>query len=451
MAIEDLYAKACDAVERPNYGYAIQLFRQVLRENPEYPDARIALRGTERRRVQEQGRSVGDMLATPVAALLTALKAAVSKARKRLEVYEDYLEKNPNSFWALRGAATAAAKAGLTGEAIQIYKDALKLKPSHKQALRAVGNLLIQAGQHQDALRYLSHLSQMEPKNRDLQREVRDLSATQHMASHDMEGAESFRDLIRDKGMAEKLEASGRMAVTMDDLRAKVVEAEQELAEHPDSVPRILGLAQMYMDTREVKKARALLREKHQAIPDNYELREKLGDVQLATYDAALARLAKQLEEKPDDEAAKQKLEALRKQRSDFAVKEFEWRLSQHPTDKHLNLMLGCAYAESGDQNKAIAALQIAAQDARYEVQSCRMLGVAFMAKEQYDLALEQFERALARHKEMDDAGKDLRYCQAQAYERMGDREEALKVFKHIYSQDINFRDVAQKVEGLSG
>ena len=51
---------------------------------------------------------------------------------------------------------------------------------------------------------------------------------------------------------------------------------------------------------------------------------------------------------------------------------------------------------------------------------------------------------------EMDDEGKDLYYCQAEALEAMGNREEALKVYKRIYSQDINFRDVAAKVDALS-
>jgi predicted site-specific integrase-resolvase len=50
----------------------------------------------------------------------------------------------------------------------------------------------------------------------------------------------------------------------------------------------------------------------------------------------------------------------------------------------------------------------------------------------------------------MDDEGKALRYSQAEAYELMGKKEEALAVYKRIYSQDINFRDVARKVDALS-
>ena len=451
MAVEDLYAKACDAVERANYDYAVELFREVLRHNPEYPDARLALRGTERRRIQEKGRSITALLGTPFRAGLTTLKALFAKAPKRLELYEDYLEKSPSSFWGLCGAAAAAAKAGLKGEAIQTYRDALKLKPSHKRALRAIGDALIETKAHQEALKYLNRLAALEPKNRELQREVRDLAATEHMVAHDMESAGSFRDMIRDKALAERLEASGRMAVTMDDLRKNVQEAEEGLAEHPNNVPRILGLAQMYTDTMQLQRAEALLREKHEAIPESYEIREKLGDVQLRACEVTVEEALKAAEANPQDQAAAKKVQELQERRRKFAFEEYGWRLAQHPTDRHLHLLMARAHFDNGQYNEAIAACQTAGQDARYALESCKLLGQAFMHKKQFDLALEQFGKAIANHKEMDDQGKDLRYCQAEAYEQMGNRQEALKAYKHIYSQDINYRDVAQKVDSLSG
>ena len=451
MAVEDLYSKACDAVERANYDYAVELFREVLRHNPEYPDARNALRGTERRRIQEKGRSVAVLVSAPFLAALTAIKAASAKGPKRLEVYEDYLERNPSSFWALTGAAAAAVKAGLKGEAVQIYRDALKLKPTDKNALRAVGNVLAEAGEHQEALKYMSRLASLDPRNRDLQREVRDLAATDHMASHDMESAESFRDMIKDKAMAEQLETKGRMAVTMDDLRNGIEEAEKGLAEHPNNVARILGVAQMYIDTDQTPKAVALLRAKHTAMADNYEIREKLGDVQLQAQKAALEAAVAAVEAPPGDAAAAQKAEQLADRLRKISVKEYAWRLSQHPGDRHIQLMLGRAHFENGQYNEAIAACQAAAQDSRYELESLKLLGQSFLRKQQFDLALEQFAKAIATHGQMDDQGKDLYYCQAQTLESMGNRAEALKVYKRIYSQDINFRDVTQKVDDLNG
>ncbi len=128
MAVEDIYAKACEAVERNNLDYAVKLFRQVLAARPDYPDARAALRMTERRRMEGKSGAA----TAPIDAALTTLKTIVGSARKKLEAYEDYLEKHPNSFWGLMNAAGAARKADLKGEAANIYKDALRFKPDDK-------------------------------------------------------------------------------------------------------------------------------------------------------------------------------------------------------------------------------------------------------------------------------------------------------------------------------
>lgn len=450
MAVEELYKKACDAVERGVYDYAIELFREVLRQNPQYPDARLALRATERRRVQEKSMSLPGRAGLAARFVATALKGQLAGAPKKLEAYEDYLEKSPSSFWALTHAAAAAARIGLRGEAIQIYKDALRLKPSHRRALRAISDLLAQDGQHMEALKYLTRLSSLYPRDRDLQKEVRDQAATEHMTSHDMESATSFRDLIRDREEAARLETSGRMVVTMDDLHRRLAGLEKELAAHPHNVNRVLDLAKAYQDTGQLAKAQKLLRDECQQAPNNYELREKLGDVQLLLCDEAIKKVDKAAEETPSDAQAKAKRDELVGRRRQFAMREYKWRLQQHPTDRQLQLLLGRVHFESGLYNEAIAAFQAASQDARLEMESWRMLGLSFMRKGQHDLALEQFQRAVERHPEMDVQGKELRYCQAQAYEEMGNGQEALSVYKKIYSQDITFRDVAQKVDALS-
>jgi len=451
MPVEDLYARACEAIERANYDYAIELIREVLRQNPQFPEARVALRGTERRRAQERGRSIGALLALPFRMASTALRAAFGGARKALEAYEDFLETYPDSFWGLTGAAAAAHKAGLPGEAAQVFKDALRFKPNSKRLLRALADALKDADEPEEALKYVLRLSSMNPTDRDLLAEVRDLEATDHMVSHQMDSATSFRDMVRDKEQAEKLEAAQRMTVSADDLRRQVTEAEQALRADPRHPTKTLRLAQLYLDTDQLGKARSLLLKMNKELPDNYQIREKLGDVQLMVYDRAIRQLAEQLEKEPGNSEARAKKEQLEGKRNRFAIKEYQWRIEQHPTDRTLQFKLGLAYFRAGRHNEAIASFQEAAHEPRHQLESARMLGLCFMHKRQFDLALEQFSRAIKRHPDMDEEGKELRYLQASAYEQMGRTEEALNIYKQIYSQDINFKDVAAKVDSLTG
>ncbi len=445
MATKDLYAKAREAVERANYDYAVELFRQVLRQDPEYQDARKVLRGTERRRLQEKGRSIVGLVGLPFAMAWTFFSGLTGGARKKLEAYEDFLEKHPDSFWGLCGAARAAEKAGLTNEAVDIYRDALNHKPQNKKALRRLADLLIDQGDTAEALKYLKRLRDLQPEDRELLHEVRDLEATGHMAAHKMEAGQSFRELIRDREQAEQFEEERRMAVSMGDLKGQVSRLERQLEEEPENVNRILRLARLYRDADRLGDARDLLREKRELMPENYEIREELGDLQLVIYDQAIA--AAEESDEPDAEA---RAEELREKRNQYGIKEYEWRLAEHPTDREARLQLGRFYMENGGFNDAIAAFQEAAEDGRLETSARKLLGLCFMRKKQNDLAVEQFEQALSLHPEMDDEGKGLRYLMAQAKEAMGQREEALQIYKRIYSQDINFRDVSEKVDALT-
>jgi tetratricopeptide (TPR) repeat protein len=450
MSVQDLYQKACDAIERANYGYAIELLRQVLRQDPRYPEARNALRGTERRRLQANGRSMGETLAMPFTMALIGLKTVFGAPAKGLETYEDFLETYPNSFWALMKAAGAARKCGYESEAISMYTDAVRLKPTNKAALRAASDVLKEAGQAAEALKYLRRLVAMAPDDRDLQGEVRDLEAMRHMAKHQMEDATSFRDLIRDKDQAVRLEQSRHMTVSAGDLAQQVEELEKEVADNPKHPARILRLAQLYVDTDQLQKARKFIQEKHQLMPDNYEVREKLGDVEVLAYDRAIAAAAKKLEQNPQDAETSKKRDELQARRRALAAREYRWRLEQHPTDRELQFKLAQVQFEAGNYNEAIAGFQASTQDARFTVESAKMLGLCFMSKKQFDLALEQFQNAAQMHRDLDDLGKELLYYQARAHEEMGDKESALKIYKKVYSQDINFKDVAQKVDTLS-
>lgn len=449
MAIEDLYERACQAVERNNWGWAVKLFREVLRHDPEFEDARAAMRMSERRQFEESATPL-HLVLKPFRMLLTSLRALIAKPRKKLEIYEDFLEKEPNSFWGLAHAAAGARKAGLLEVAAQIYEDAVKIKPQHKGALRKLADALKELGRNGEAAKFLNRIAQQEPGNRDLQAELRDLEASEHMAATRYDEAESFRETIRDTERAAELEESHRMAVAKDDLHAEIDRLESELEENPKQVNRILRLSRLYRDAGELETALKFLEEKRELLPDNYEIREQFGDARIELYDRKIAELAERVEQNPEDTEAQARLQELQQERNEYAMQELSWRLSEHPTDRGIQERLGHLYYEEGDYNAAIATFQALGQDARHELEAARMLGRCFMAKGQHDLALEQFKRAIENHPEMDDEGKELRYNLAQAHEEAGETEQALKVYKKIYSQDINFRDVSEKVDALS-
>ena len=74
-------------------------------------------------------------------------------------------------------------------------------------------------------------------------------------------------------------------------------------------------------------------------------------------------------------------------------------------------------------------------------------LGLCFKQKQQYDIALEQMEKAASELTLMDDTKKDIVYEMGLLLELMGQNAKAVERFKEIYGVDIRFKDVAQRIE----
>jgi tetratricopeptide (TPR) repeat protein len=69
--------------------------------------------------------------------------------------------------------------------------------------------------------------------------------------------------------------------------------------------------------------------------------------------------------------------------------------------------------------------------------------------KKFFDLALEQFKLLKADIQIMDERKKDAIYQLGCCFEAMGKKEEAIEEFKIVYSADISFRDVADKINAF--
>ena len=450
MAVEDLFQRAREAAERANYDYAVELFRTVLLKDPENVEARTGLRTCERRRLEMAGVVTRSMV-NRIKGLLPLAKVIVpiGNPRKKLERYEDFLALNPNSVFALRGAGKAAAAADLKQAAIALLRDAVRTAPASKSSLRALTTVLRAAGEHKEALKYMNRLLQLTPQDRDLHKQFTDLSAVEHMAAHKIAETESLRDLVRDKDEAVATERDRRRSLTGDAKRA-IGEVTEGLKDDPGNVNKIVRLAGLYEEQADYEKARQTLKDGLERLPENYEIRERIGSLQLRLMDKDLSRIEQELQEKPDQAELQQEQADLRDKRGKFALEHYRWRVEQHPTDRELRFQLGVLLFEEGDYDNAIAAFQQSARDAHLQADSASMLGQCFLHKKQYDLAVGQLEQAVAQHEQMDDKGKELQYNLALALELQDRKEEALKIYKKIYSVDIRFKDVAQKVESPS-
>ena len=110
---------------------------------------------------------------------------------------------------------------------------------------------------------------------------------------------------------------------------------------------------------------------------------------------------------------------------------------------------LGIAYKEMGLVQEAIAEFQISSKGEKERLKSFEMLGICFMERGEYKFAIRQMERGLATPGYEEEAYMGLRYNLAQSYENLGEVDNAVKAYEEIYSIDVSFKDVTQKLQQL--
>ncbi|MGH9821064.1 MAG: tetratricopeptide repeat protein, partial [Pyrinomonadaceae bacterium] len=141
--------------------------------------------------------------------------------------------------------------------------------------------------------------------------------------------------------------------------------------------------------------------------------------------------------------------------RIEFGVEEADDAgLDSNDYDTHYQL--GVAYQEMGLMEDAIkefqdAIGQIGENDkSRRFFQCAHLLGHCFMQKGMAKLALKWFNRALDIPGLNADEKKGIWYELAEAHEVDGDSDNAARYFEQVYAEDVDFRDVGNRLQNLT-
>lgn len=127
--------------------------------------------------------------------------------------------------------------------------------------------------------------------------------------------------------------------------------------------------------------------------------------------------------------------------------KGLEKELEDEDFETHYNL--GIAYKEMGLIDDAIKEFQTSKNDPKCIARSQSMLGICYMDKGLFPLAIEAFKSAIDNIPSRDEAYWGARYDLAAAYERNGDVKRAFEIFSEIYGIDSKFRQVSEKIGSL--
>jgi tetratricopeptide (TPR) repeat protein len=137
----------------------------------------------------------------------------------------------------------------------------------------------------------------------------------------------------------------------------------------------------------------------------------------------------------------------------DFAgmLSKFKAKVAQHITrdDARASYDLGTAYREMGLLDEAIGMFQQALRAQPGHLASLEMLGQCFLDRDEPHVAVRVLERALAHGTAVEDDFLGIYYFLGVSHERAGNRDEAREFYEKVFSLDINFKDVTDRLREL--
>jgi tetratricopeptide (TPR) repeat protein len=450
-AQRSLWLKAVTAIELRNFGYAISLLQEILKQEPQFLTGRQLLRRTEVTRSKSAKKGFFN-ISTASIAVLKAQREIKKDPKRAIETLETVLGKEPYNRQANLVLKVAALAAGWPEIGVFALRTLLEENPRDVKILHELGRLYRQLGDHDQEVEIYNQITTINPLDAEALRLGKDASAHSSMKRGGWTQAESYRDLIRDKEVAVSLEQQSRMRLTGESLDQQIAETYARHKAEPANIDlaRRLGVLNEQKEDFEAaigwyeyaadltKGADAGLVRKASDLKIKCLEREITAHEEfLSMHDAANESYPKRSEQ----------LKAAKAKRAEIVIADARERVARNPTDLQLRFELGENLFKAAHFREAVPELQRARQNPHARLKAINLLGRCYGELEMLDLAVKQLEEGSKEMLSMDAMKKEMVYNLGLVYERMGEQEKSLACMKQIYEVDYGYKDVARRVE----
>lgn len=438
------------ALQRGNFDYVIEVTGQVLKHAPGCLPVRRLQRVALMKRLESKNKLLSKAFGSvTMAGFLFAGKKDPTKA---FENAEKMHVADPTNIPALKSLAESATALGLMETATFAWEAIRELQPKDHDTLVHLAEAYIAAKMHKEAVRVADDLLKLRPQDGDALALMRKASVAQTMDKGNWESAgTSFRSKLKDESQATSLEQASKVVTSSEMTERLIAEAKERLALQPENLNHYRSIIEGYRRLDDpasaleyVKKARQLPTASGDATLEKLQSELAIGVLETKVKAAAAKAAAA-----PADESAKKALEEARAELNKVKLEDAKVYVERYPNDYAARFTLANLLLEAGDHQGAIGNFQQAQKSPKVRIAALAGMGRALKARKMYDLAIQQFQTAKTELPVMDDLKKDIIYQLAECYEGMGRQEDAINEFKLIYSEDIGFRDVADKINAF--
>lgn len=445
------WLKAMAAIERRNFGYAIELLQNVLQQEPEFLTGRQMLRRAEVTRLKAEKKTFFNISTAPLAAM-KAQRELKKNPRKAIELIEKVLETNPYNLQANMILKEAAVAADFPDLAIFAMRTLLEEKPRSVKILHELGRLYNQYERAENAVEVYNRITEIDPLDPVAAKLGKDASARASMKKGGWTEAESYRDLIKDKDAAVSLEQQSRVQLSDESLERQISEVFAQHETDPQNIDLAKRLGALHDQKDDLEGAIAWY-EYAVALTNRNDpgLVRKVSDLKMRQLDRQIREdeqfLAEHEAGGEECAARARKLEEAKRHRAEILIDDARKRLDRNPTDLQLRYELGEQLTNAGRYRDALPELQRARQNPNARLKAMNLLGRCYRELGMLDLAAKQLEDAAREMLVMDATKKEIVYNLGLVYEQMGESGKYIDAMKRLYEADYGYRDVALRVE----
>lgn len=442
-SLKSMFEKGASALERENFDYAIDIFSTLLETEPNLLQARQLLRAAEIKQFKKK--NAGKMVhtissATSIGGVIGVNMALKKNPLKALAGAEKLLRKDPLNKQFLDLHSKAAVACDNPEAAVHSMSVAYENYSEDAEVLKKLATLYGEVGETEKSKECFEKLMRMDPDNPAYIKAYKDAAARDTMQTGGWDSAKDYRDLIRDKEQAQRLEQTAKAVKTSSDIADLIAETELKIEREPENMNYKRALADLYAKDKRYDDALAVLAEAQEMTGGgDPQIDRSITSIKIASFDHQIATL----ENAGDNQGAEQK----KLEKEEFCFSNAKDRTERYPNDLQIKFEYGVLLFNRNMITEAIQQFQLSQRNPQKRIASLHYMARCFKSKGQHEIAAEQLEKAASELNIMTDQKKDILYELGELYELIGDNERANKYFKEIYSVDISYKEVASKIE----
>ena len=446
---EAFFQRAASVAVSNNFDYAIDLYMEGLRCEPDalfqghHKLFELALHrktiGGKKPSIMEKAKHIGGK--TPLQAMLNA---------------EYLFAKDPDHLPYAEAMLKAAVNGGYTKTAKWIAD--LIFQTNNSSAKPSLHTYLVLKDSYENlnlldrAVSACQRVCKLKPNDKDLADELKRLTTELTVSSGKYDQAGDFRNSVKNLQAQEKLQAQQSVVKTVDYRQQNVEDAQKEYQADPNLPKNIFNLSDALFDmqTDESENQAIDLLENVYKTKNDFSFKQRAGILRIKQITRRLRQAKQFLEDNPEDNLASAEVDELKKLLSKTELEHYRLCVENYPTDLPSKYEYAIRLMNNNLFNDAIPLFQDAQREPRYRFPAMNKIGLCFFMMEWYPDAIDIFSQAIEAYEIQDDGlAKELRYNMGRAYEKTGEMEKSLELYRKIAQLDFGYKDIRQRIDKL--